>query len=543
MSTNQATAPETKQDKPQKESKIFQLVLALIIFVGFAVLLFVPDLLTDGQSLFNGFLDLFKDPDLYPTGYKAVYLGFLGVYAVMLVLTVLSFFANKKAVFAFNCVKLFAALAAVGYCAYYFASLGGTVSLAGILTDDKTYVALNALTFMLFFGLVMLFVVCISYYKGLGVVKAISALFALGFAVFLFYEAAFLGDAHLADLFDLNYSFREGGTWETVLSYTFIILAYASAANLLFALLSLAIRHMAVADLIRSAVMFVASVVAFILLFLEVKFDHVFEYAGTVSFLAISLVQIVYSVIVFVLLASSKNKKKEAVAEQSKYETDPNSQQMAIRGFGRSNADQPAYAQVDAAAETAFSADAARANAAFDDAAQISIEDIVAQNAAAENETGYGDAIRDTSAKPAEEVTEEIDFEQKQHDGQFNRTYTDYRAAEEARNAQQSTPQQPYAYGAGYAQQYAQVAPGYYGGPVPYLPDAFINSLTPAERDEFDKLFISRIYGDNKRLPAYKVGSDNREFFAKVFVFMGRYRTIISEGLLEKIYNYSNSIR
>ena len=94
MSTNQATAPETKQDKPQKESKIYQLVLALIIFVGFAVLLFVPDLLTDGQSLFNGFLDLFKDPDLYPTGYKAVYLGFLGVYAVMLVLTVLSFFAN-----------------------------------------------------------------------------------------------------------------------------------------------------------------------------------------------------------------------------------------------------------------------------------------------------------------------------------------------------------------------------------------------------------------------------------------------------------------
>ena len=100
----------------------------------------------------------------------------------------------------------------------------------------------------------------------------------------------------------------------------------------------------------------------------------------------------------------------------------------------------------------------------------------------------------------------------------------------------------PY-YGAGYAQQYAQNAPGYYGGPIPYLPDAFINSLTPAERDEFDKLFISRVYGENKRLPVYTIGADNREFFAKVFVFMGRYRTIISEGLLEKIYNYSNSIR
>ena len=71
----------------------------------------------------------------------------------------------------------------------------------------------------------------------------------------------------------------------------------------------------------------------------------------------------------------------------------------------------------------------------------------------------------------------------------------------------------------------------------------FISSLTPAEKDEFDRLFISRIYGDNKRLPAYRLGGDNREFFAKIFVFMGRYRNVISDGLLEKIYNYSNSIR
>ena len=75
------------------------------------------------------------------------------------------------------------------------------------------------------------------------------------------------------------------------------------------------------------------------------------------------------------------------------------------------------------------------------------------------------------------------------------------------------------------------------------MPDAFINGLTAAERDEFNKLFISRIYGENKRLPAYVVGGDNREFFAKIFVFMGRYRNVISDGLLEKIYEYSNLIR
>ena len=109
---------------------------------------------------------------------------------------------------------------------------------------------------------------------------------------------------------------------------------------------------------------------------------------------------------------------------------------------------------------------------------------------------------------------------------------------------QQPNYQQPPYYGAQqpYAPPYAQqnAAPYYAPG---YIPDAFLSSLTPAERDEFDRLFISRIYGDNKRLPAYRVGGDNREFFTKIFVFMGRYRNVITDGLLEKIYNYSNSIR
>ena len=96
---------------------------------------------------------------------------------------------------------------------------------------------------------------------------------------------------------------------------------------------------------------------------------------------------------------------------------------------------------------------------------------------------------------------------------------------------QQPYPQQPYA------------APDYYGASGGYVPDAFINGLTPAERDEFTRLFISRVYGENRRLPVYRVGEDNREFFTKIFVFMGRYRNIISDGLLEKIYNYSNLVR
>ena len=104
-----------------------------------------------------------------------------------------------------------------------------------------------------------------------------------------------------------------------------------------------------------------------------------------------------------------------------------------------------------------------------------------------------------------------------------------------AQQSQQPPYQQPYAQQPAYGQQ------PYYANN--YIPDAFFSSLTPAEKDEFDRLFISRIYGDNKRLPAYRIGGDNREFFTKVFVFMGRYRNVISDGLLEKIYNYSNSIR
>jgi len=56
-------------------------------------------------------------------------------------------------------------------------------------------------------------------------------------------------------------------------------------------------------------------------------------------------------------------------------------------------------------------------------------------------------------------------------------------------------------------------------------------------------LFISRVYGDNKRLPMYRIGGDNKEFFTKVFVFIGRYRNVISDNLLEKIYNQTTFLK
>ncbi len=74
-----------------------------------------------------------------------------------------------------------------------------------------------------------------------------------------------------------------------------------------------------------------------------------------------------------------------------------------------------------------------------------------------------------------------------------------------------------------------------------YTYDSFINGLTPQEKNEFGDLFIANKYGDLSYLPAYVIGGDNREFFSKVFIYVGRYRGHISTSLLDKLYLYVNS--
>ena len=71
-----------------------------------------------------------------------------------------------------------------------------------------------------------------------------------------------------------------------------------------------------------------------------------------------------------------------------------------------------------------------------------------------------------------------------------------------------------------------------------YTYDSFINSLTPQEKNEFGDLFIANKYGDLAYLPAYVIGGDNREFFSKVFIYFGRFRSHISSALLDKLYVY-----
>lgn len=74
-----------------------------------------------------------------------------------------------------------------------------------------------------------------------------------------------------------------------------------------------------------------------------------------------------------------------------------------------------------------------------------------------------------------------------------------------------------------------------------YTYDAFMGSLTGEEKTEFGNLFISRKYGMQNYLPVYVVGGNNDEFFSKVFIYLGKYRSHISASLLDKMYRFVNN--
>lgn len=72
--------------------------------------------------------------------------------------------------------------------------------------------------------------------------------------------------------------------------------------------------------------------------------------------------------------------------------------------------------------------------------------------------------------------------------------------------------------------------------------DPFIATLDTAERNEFTETFILKFKGTMAELPDYEVGGDNKEFFRKIFIYLGQYRDRISQPLLMKMYQYSMKI-
>ena len=69
--------------------------------------------------------------------------------------------------------------------------------------------------------------------------------------------------------------------------------------------------------------------------------------------------------------------------------------------------------------------------------------------------------------------------------------------------------------------------------------DPFIALLTNEERNQFTELFILKYKGAMPEIPDYVVGGDNKQFFRKLFIYLGQYRDSIPDGLLAKIYKFA----
>lgn len=75
-----------------------------------------------------------------------------------------------------------------------------------------------------------------------------------------------------------------------------------------------------------------------------------------------------------------------------------------------------------------------------------------------------------------------------------------------------------------------------YAGPM----DDFIRKLSNDERIEFAKTFIEKNRGDLGNIPDYVVGGENKKFFNVAFIYLGRIRGLVSDGLLNKMYKELN---
>jgi hypothetical protein len=69
--------------------------------------------------------------------------------------------------------------------------------------------------------------------------------------------------------------------------------------------------------------------------------------------------------------------------------------------------------------------------------------------------------------------------------------------------------------------------------------DPFIAMLNEQERNQFTELFILKYKGVMPEIPDYAVGGDNKEFFHKLFIYLGQYRDRIPNELLSKIYQFA----
>ncbi len=69
--------------------------------------------------------------------------------------------------------------------------------------------------------------------------------------------------------------------------------------------------------------------------------------------------------------------------------------------------------------------------------------------------------------------------------------------------------------------------------------DPFLIQLSEKEKADFVDIYVLKCKGLMPEIPGYVVGGDNKDFFNKVFIYLGQYREKIPAGLLSKMYDYS----
>lgn len=74
--------------------------------------------------------------------------------------------------------------------------------------------------------------------------------------------------------------------------------------------------------------------------------------------------------------------------------------------------------------------------------------------------------------------------------------------------------------------------------PEEEITDAFLLTLTKEERAQFTEIYIDKTV-NMPEIPAYVVDGDNKNFFNKVFIYIGQYRQNIPNAILAKMYDFS----
>jgi hypothetical protein len=107
-------------------------------------------------------------------------------------------------------------------------------------------------------------------------------------------------------------------------------------------------------------------------------------------------------------------------------------------------------------------------------------------------------------------------------------TYSSTQTQTQTQPEEKADPEQTYVYN----------VKSVYHGPT----DAFMDTLTDEEKIEFHQVFIEKSKGTLPRIPDYVIGGNNKDFFPQIFIYLGKFRNMLSPSLLAKIYKQLNTI-